>query len=106
MAVISETMLSKAFVRKGPIDNNWALVQIMAWHRQAIIWTNADPIQWRIYAALWGDQSITKHSDTLQLIITLNIFASLFVTEKLNILTEIMLIFVHKDPISSTVEMD
>ena len=23
--------------------------------RQAIIWTNADPIQWRIYAALGGD---------------------------------------------------
>ena len=21
------------FVPKGPIDNNWALVQIMAWHR-------------------------------------------------------------------------
>ena len=24
--------------------------------RQAIIWTNADPIHWRIYAALGGDQ--------------------------------------------------
>ena len=24
--------------------------------RQAIIWTNADPIQWRIYAALGGDE--------------------------------------------------
>ena len=23
--------------------------------RQAIIWTNADPVHWRIYAALWGD---------------------------------------------------
>ena len=23
--------------------------------RQAIIWTNADPIHWRIYAALGGD---------------------------------------------------
>ena len=23
---------------------------------QAIIWTNADPINWRIYAALWGDK--------------------------------------------------
>ena len=24
--------------------------------RQAIIWTNADPIQWRIYAAMGGDE--------------------------------------------------
>ena len=24
--------------------------------RQAIIWTNADPFHWRIYAALWGDE--------------------------------------------------
>ena len=24
--------------------------------RQAIIWTNADSIYWRIYAALWGDE--------------------------------------------------
>ena len=26
--------------------------------RHAIIWTNADPIHWRIYAALGGDESI------------------------------------------------
>ena len=26
----------------------------MAW-RQAITWTNADPVYWRIYAALGGD---------------------------------------------------
>ena len=24
--------------------------------RQAIIWSNADPIRWRIYAALGGDE--------------------------------------------------
>ena len=24
--------------------------------RQAIIWTNADPIDWRLYAALGGDE--------------------------------------------------
>ena len=24
--------------------------------RQAIIWTNADPIHWRIYVALGGDE--------------------------------------------------
>ena len=31
------------FVPKGPIDNNPASVQIVAW-QQAIIWTNVDPI--------------------------------------------------------------
>ena len=25
--------ISLKFVPKGPIDNNWALVQVMAWHR-------------------------------------------------------------------------
>ena len=33
------------------IDNNPALVQIMAW-RHAIIGTNADPTDWRIYTSL------------------------------------------------------
>ena len=32
---------------KGLAPNRW----------QAIIWTNADPIRWRIYAALGGDES-------------------------------------------------
>ena len=45
------------FVPKGPIYNNPVLVQIMAWCRiSAIIWTNADPIHWRIYAAPGGDE--------------------------------------------------
>ena len=46
--------ISLMFVPKGPIDNNPALVRIMACHKkiqQAIIWTNADPIPWRVYAA-------------------------------------------------------
>ena len=47
---------SLKFVPKVPIDNIPALVQIMAWRwagdRQAILWNNADPIHWRIYAAL------------------------------------------------------
>ena len=31
----------------------------MAWHRIGdIIWNNADPIYWRIYAALGGDKLI------------------------------------------------
>ena len=44
--------ISVNFVRKGPIDNNRALVKI--------IWTNADEIRWRLYAALGGDKLNTK----------------------------------------------
>ena len=46
---------SLKFVPKGPINYIPALVQIMAWQhnrRQAIIWTNDDPVQQRIYASL------------------------------------------------------
>ena len=39
-------------VPKGPIDNNPALPN----RQQAIIWTNADPIHWCIYAAPGGDE--------------------------------------------------
>ena len=45
--------ISLMFVPKGLIDNNQALVKIMAFlapnRRQAIIRTNADQILWRIY---------------------------------------------------------
>ena len=37
--------VSLKFVRRSPIDNKAALAQV-------IIWTNADPIHWRTYAAL------------------------------------------------------
>ena len=37
------------------IDNNPALFYITAW-RRAIIWSNADPVHWRTYAALRGDE--------------------------------------------------
>ena len=47
-------------VPKGPIDIKPALVQIIAWcKRQAIIWTKADPIHWRIYATLGGAELTT-----------------------------------------------
>ena len=67
--------ISLKFVLKRPDDIKPALVQIIAWRRigdkpsnnglapnrrQAIIWTNADLIHWRIYAALgdvWQTQS-------------------------------------------------
>ena len=44
--------ISLKFVPKGPIG----LVNGLASNRrQAIVWTNAHPIHWRIYAALGGD---------------------------------------------------
>ena len=51
----SSIQISLKFVRKGPTDSKLALVQVMA-RRQAIIWTNADPVYWRIYAVLGGDE--------------------------------------------------
>ena len=55
--------ISLKVVPKGPIENKWAFVQAMAWHRigdkrQVITWTNADPVHRRIYAALRGDELI------------------------------------------------
>ena len=54
--------ISLKFVRRSPIDNMPALVQsdngLAPSRRQAIIWTNADPVHWRIYAALGGDELI------------------------------------------------
>ena len=51
--LINLIRISLKCVLKGPIDNNPALVQIMYWCRiGAIIWTNADPIHWRIYSVL------------------------------------------------------
>ena len=45
---------SLKFAPKCQIDNNPALVRIMAWCRQAIIWTNANLIHRHIHAALGG----------------------------------------------------
>ena len=36
------------------LDNDLAPIR-----RQAIIWTNADPIHWRIYAVLGADELVT-----------------------------------------------
>ena len=46
------------FVPKSPIENKPALDQVSGLApngRQAITWTNADPVYWRIYAVLRGD---------------------------------------------------
>ena len=47
---------SLKFVPKAPIDNNTALVQILAWRlnrRQAIIWTHDGLGWWRIYCMIF-----------------------------------------------------
>ena len=43
------------FVPKGLIDSIGLDNGLAPYRRQAIIWTNADLIHWRIYAALGGD---------------------------------------------------
>ena len=48
--------ISLNFVPNGSIDNIPALVQIMAWHRIRITWTNADLIRWHILDALGVDE--------------------------------------------------
>ena len=51
--------ISMKFVPKGPIDNKPSTGSdngLVPNRRQAVIWTNADLIRWRIYAALGGDE--------------------------------------------------
>ena len=52
--------LKFTFILNGPINNIPALVQIIAWRRPGDkpLWTNADLIHWRIYAALGEDELI------------------------------------------------
>ena len=51
--------ISLKCVLKGSIENNPAFGLdngLVPNRRQAIIWSNADPIHWGIYAALGGDE--------------------------------------------------
>ena len=52
--------ISLTFVAKGLVDNEAVLAQVMAKlapnRRQAITWTNADPVHRRIYAAPGEDE--------------------------------------------------
>ena len=53
--------ISLKFVSKGLIENKTALVTdngLAPNRRQHIIWTNANPIHWRIYVAVGGDELI------------------------------------------------
>ena len=51
--------ISLKFVPRSPIDNKWALIQLMAWRRtgdKALTWTNANSERRHKYAALGGDE--------------------------------------------------
>ena len=54
--------ISMKFVPEGPIDIKSVLAQVMAWRRQSTshYLTNTDPVSWRIYAALGGDELINE----------------------------------------------
>ena len=48
-------LISLKFVPRGPIASSGSGNGLAPNRRQAITWTNADPVHWRIYAALEGD---------------------------------------------------
>ena len=52
--------ISLKFVPKSPINNIPSSIGLdnglAPTRRQAIVWSNADPFQWRIYVALGGDK--------------------------------------------------
>ena len=66
------------FVLKCSVDKNPAMTPIMVYimpnRRQAIISTNPDPIYWRIYAPLRGDELLRFHSIWYVLSIDYKIF--------------------------------
>ena len=45
----------------GPIDNVSSLVQVLAWHRIPIIWTNYILVYWCMYASLRLNEVIMTH---------------------------------------------
>ena len=64
--------ISLKFVAKVSIDNNWALVKIMTWHRLGDKPLSEPMIHWCIYVALGGDEikytqaQIYKHRFIIQ----------------------------------------
>ena len=62
--------ISLKFVPKDSFDNNPAFCSgsgLAPNRRQATIWTSADPIHWRIYAALGGDELIKHYMSLYQM---------------------------------------
>ena len=77
--------ISLKFVPRGPIENNPALVQIMAWYQaiqQAIILINADLIHWCIYAAAlagrWHYNDVITDSMASQIISLTIVYSALY----------------------------
>ena len=60
--------ISLIFFPRGSIGNKAACIGsgngLAPNRRQAITWTNADPVDWRIYAALGGDE-LTPHKQEI-----------------------------------------
>ena len=62
---------------KIPNQISLKLIPMARNRRQAITWTNDDPVHWRIYAALGGDELDKKHCNIgEELCVTANIFNS------------------------------
>ena len=91
--------ISLKFAPKSPIDNDPLSIGLdngLTLNRQqAIIWTNADPIHWRIYASLGGDELNHLPLDTL----VHNNFKCIFWNENDKILIWFSLKFVPMSPI-------
>ena len=76
------SQISLKFVPKGPIDNKVSIGSgngLAPNRRQAIIWTNADPVQRRIYAALGGDELIVIYKwDPITIFLSNSFMAQMF----------------------------
>ena len=77
------TQISMKFVHKSPIqypsigcDNALAPNR-----RKSITWTNSDPVHWRIYAVLRGDEVINRHSADYISILVLHVYLGCRVLE-------------------------
>ena len=79
--------------RKFGLDNG-----LVPNRRQAIIWTNADPIQWRIYAALGGDGLIYLYHQHMRFLLQKQFYAQLiWYATKICTLVDILLALYQSD---------
>ena len=64
--------ISLQFIPIGPANNNPALDNGLVPNRwQTIIWTNADPIPWRIYAAHVGDKLMAFEGNMMNSVVNI-----------------------------------
>ena len=72
MEGIDSIKISQRFIPNSPFSNIPACGSdngLAPTRRLAIIWTNADLIQWRIYAALGGNELADSHQPHAKLIL-------------------------------------